>query len=119
MEAKTSFVWPDGVVVLNPVAQVYLYVTLIIDPRYLKGKYTVRFNYPLKDTGFGKFRIFVVDIFDRLENLSDGLQILSLPGCFLSSSARIVFTFITVYINGLIIRKLNVLKGDVTVSEEK
>ena len=65
MEADAAFVRADGVVELYTVSQVGLHFAFVVHPCYAECEYSVGFNQPFDDFGFFKFRMLVVDIFNR------------------------------------------------------
>ena len=60
METDTALVRTDGIVELNAVADVYLYLTLVIYPGYTECEYTIRLYDTLDDTVLFELKILVV-----------------------------------------------------------
>ena len=65
MESNAAFVRADGIVELYAVAQVYLYVAVIVYPGYFEGNDSVGFDKPLDQFGFFELGVLVVYLFDR------------------------------------------------------
>ena len=75
METQTALVGTDGVVELDTVAGVHLYLSFIIDPRNAEGENTVGFDDALDDLRRFEFRMFVIHVLNGLENLLYSLQV--------------------------------------------
>ena len=65
VESNAAFVRADGIVELYAVAQVYLYVAVIVYPGYFEGNDSVGFDKPLDQFGFFELGVLVVYLFDR------------------------------------------------------
>ena len=65
METQTSFIRADRAVELYPITDIYLYISLIVDPRNTEHVDTLGFYDALNDLCFFKLGMLVVDILDR------------------------------------------------------
>ena len=64
MKPYSTFVRSYGIIKLNAVSEIYLYATFIINPRYAKSKYSVRFYKTFYYFCFFKFGMSVINIFN-------------------------------------------------------
>ena len=80
MEAQATFVRANGIVVLDAIAHVGLYVALVVNPVDAELNDTVGDAQPLNEIGAVKLRMFVVLFLDGTKYLADGLDILGLVG---------------------------------------
>ncbi|OPZ54711.1 MAG: hypothetical protein BWY89_01544 [Bacteroidetes bacterium ADurb.BinA012] len=101
METNTTLVWPNGSVILYPVTNVDVDITLIIHPGHLEGENTVRLNQPLKNTCLCKSRVLIVHILDRFKDLLDCLMILGFAGMLLLKVSQNLFYFHFIVFYGL------------------
>ena len=76
MEAHAAFVRADGVVELHAVAEVYVRVAAVVNPRHLEGKDAVGFYEPLDEAHALKLGMLVIDVFNREEHFAHCLQVL-------------------------------------------
>jgi len=67
MEAQTALVRTDGTVELHTVADVHLYLALVVDPGHTEGDDALRFHDALHDFCLLKLRMLVIYVFDRLQ----------------------------------------------------
>ena len=70
VEPQSALVWANGAIELHTVANVHLYLTLVIDPGHTEGDDTFGLNDTLDDLGLLKFRMLVVNVLNRLQHLS-------------------------------------------------
>ena len=80
MEAQATFVRANGIVVLDAVPHVSLYVALVINPVDAELNDAIGDAQPLNKIGAVELRVFVVLFLDRSEHLAHGLDILGLVG---------------------------------------
>ena len=80
MVAQSPLVGANGVVVLNSVAHIGLYVSFVIDPCHAKFHQPVGDAQPFDEIGFLKFRVLVILIFNRTQYLTHCLNVLRLIG---------------------------------------
>lgn len=80
MEADTTFVRADGIVVLYTVTHIGAYVALVISPCYTELIYTIGDAEAFDEVCFVKFGVLVVLFFDGTQNLFYCLMILGLIG---------------------------------------
>ena len=78
METQSAFVRADGAVELNTVTKVRLDFSLVINPSDTESEDTVRLDHTLHDLRLFKLGVLVIHLFNRFENLLNGLQILCL-----------------------------------------
>ena len=74
MEAQTSFVGADGAVELHAVADVHLYLALVVDPGHAEGGDALGLHDALHYLGFLKLRVLVVHVLDALQDFAHSLQ---------------------------------------------
>lgn len=82
MEVDIFFVWVDGVVVLNMVIYVGLYVVFIVYLSYMELVYFVWNVKMFNQIGFVEFRMFVVFFFNGRKNFFYCLMIFWFVGEF-------------------------------------
>ena len=80
MESETAFIRTDGSVELHTVAEVGLHLSLVIYPSHAESEDTVRLDHALHYLGLLKLRVLVIHLFNRLQHLLYGLQVLCLAG---------------------------------------
>ena len=80
MEADTSLIRADGVVVLNTVTHVGLHVAFIVYPSYTELVYSVWNAKTFNQIGLVEFRMFVVFFFNGRKNFFYCLMILRFVG---------------------------------------
>ena len=80
METDTSLVRANGVVVLDTIAHVVLYLALVVDPGYAEREYAVGNAEALDKVVALKFGMFVVLILDSGYHFFYGLQVFRLVG---------------------------------------
>ena len=78
METDATLVRADGIVVLHTVTHVIVNLTLVINPRNTECENTVGDAKTLDEVITFKFGIFIIDIFNRGQNLFHCLNILRL-----------------------------------------
>jgi hypothetical protein len=64
VKAQSPFIWPYCIIELNPVADIDISLTLVINPGHLKDKNPVRFDQALNDSCRFELRILIVNLFD-------------------------------------------------------
>src|SRR3712207_8567354 len=67
METKATLIRSDGTVELHTIAYVNMNITLVIGPRHTEHDYTLRFYETLNKLCFFKFRMLIINIFDRIK----------------------------------------------------
>ncbi len=77
METQTALVGTDSAVELYAVAEVGLYLALVVYPRHTEREDTVGFYDTLDDLGLLEFGVLVVDLLDRFQYLLHCLQVLA------------------------------------------
>ena len=70
MKAQTALVRTDGTVELHAVADVHLYLALVIDPGYAEGRDAFGLHDTLYDFGLLELGMLVVDVLNRFQHLS-------------------------------------------------
>ena len=75
MEAESALVRADGAIELDPVAEVGLDLTVVVNPGHSESEYPVRLDKTLDDLSFLELGVLVVDFLDGLENFLDSLKI--------------------------------------------
>ncbi len=78
METQSAFVRADGAVELYAVADVHLHLAFVVDPGHAEGGDALGFHDALHDLCLLKFGMLVVDVLDRGQHFSHGLQELGL-----------------------------------------
>ena len=78
METETSLVGANGRVELNPVTEVGLNLSLVVNPGNPECEDTVRLDDSLYDLGLLELGMLVVNLFDGLKHLADSLEVLFL-----------------------------------------
>ena len=84
VETKTTLVRADSRVKLHTIAEVRLYLTLIVNPCYTEGKDTIRLDHALHDLCRLKLGVLIVHLFNRLQYFLNRLQVLCFPRVFRS-----------------------------------
>ena len=82
VEPQAAFIRPEGIVKLNPVTAVYMYIAFIIHPGNFKGQYPVGVHQSFNDASFFKLRVPVVYFCNRIQYFAYSLQILYLSRVF-------------------------------------
>ena len=77
MEAETACVCAESSIVLNTVADVGANFTLIVYPGHAESEDAVWFDKTFDNLGFLELGVFVVNFFNRGQNLFNSLQILA------------------------------------------
>ena len=75
MEAQTALVGTDCAVELHPVAGVHPYLSPVVNPCHLECENPVRLHKPLDNPCRLKFRVFVIDVLNGLQNFPHRLQV--------------------------------------------
>ena len=70
METQTALVWTNSTIELYPVAQIHLYLTLVVEPGYPERDNTLRLHDTFDDFGFLEFGMLVIHILNRLQHFS-------------------------------------------------
>ena len=76
METQSTLVGADGAVELYTIAQVHLYLALVVDPGNAERDDALRFNDSFYNLRFLELRMLVVDVLDRFKHFAYCLQIL-------------------------------------------
>ena len=74
METQTTFVRTNGAVELHAIAQVDLYLALVVDPRYAEGDDTFGLYDAFHNLCFFKLRMLVVHVLDGIKHFPYSLQ---------------------------------------------
>ena len=74
MEAQAALVRTNGAVELHTVADIHLYLALIVNPWHAEHVHALRLYEALDDVSFLKLGMLVVDILDRVKYFFHGLQ---------------------------------------------
>ncbi len=82
VEAETSLIRTDGTVELDTVTGVGLDLAFIVNPGDAESKDAVRLYQTFHNLGFLELGMLVVNIFNRFQNLLNGLQVLFFEGVF-------------------------------------
>ena len=82
VETNTALVGADGIVELNAVTQVGLYLTLVVYPRHTEGEDAIWFHQPFDNLCFFELGMLVVDSLDRQKDFFHCLQILGFTRMF-------------------------------------
>ena len=98
METETAFVRTDSRIELHTIAEVGLHLTLVVNPCNTESEDTIGLYHTLHNLRLFKLRMLIVNLFDRLENLLNGLQILCLARVFRSQLLHDCFDFHRNYI---------------------
>ena len=93
MEAQTALVRTDGAVELYAVAQVHLYLALVVDPGHAERDDALGFHDALYDFGLLELGVLVVDVLDRLQHFAYCLQVLQLARMFALQALHDFFNF--------------------------
>ena len=93
MKTQTAFVRTDGAIELHAVTEVGLHFALIINPCHAEGEDTIRLDHALHDLRSLKLGVLVIHLFNRLEHLLYGLQVLCLTRMFRSQTLHNVLYF--------------------------
>ena len=80
MKADASLVRPDSHAVLNPVAAIHLYLSLIVHPANTEHDDTLRFRQSFEQSLFGIVRMLLQKGRKAEEYLGNGLQVFGLGG---------------------------------------
>ena len=73
METQTALVRTDGTVELNAVADVHLYLALVIDPGHTESGDALWFYDALHDFSLLKLRMLIVHVLDRFKHFAYSL----------------------------------------------
>jgi hypothetical protein len=92
--AETTFVRANGVVVLNTITHVGLYVALIVNPCDAELANTIGDAKALDEVGLLKLRVFVVLLLNGGQYLTYGLDVLRLVG---KSLFQILYNFCCIH----------------------
>ena len=68
VETQTALIRTNGTVELYTVADVHLYLALVVDPGHTEGDDTFRLHNTLNNLCFFEFRVLVVHVLDRLQH---------------------------------------------------
>jgi len=82
METNTTFVRTNRIVELYAIAEICLNFSFIVYPSDTESKNTVWFYQSFDDFSFFKFRMLIVDVFDRKKYFLHCLKIFRLTGMF-------------------------------------
>ena len=94
---------------LNAIAHIVLNTALVVDPRYAEREYAVGHAKTLDEVIALKFRVFVVDVFNRHQYLFYCLQIFRLVG---KAATQVVDYFFCFHFNNaFIFNAANVIKN--------
>ena len=75
MKTQSPFVGPDGIIELDPVTQVYVHGSLVVGPGHFEYNYPVGLDDPFHDAGRAKMGVFIIHLFDRLQDLANSLVV--------------------------------------------
>ena len=73
VESQSTLIRADGAVELHAVAQVHLYLALVVDPGHTEGNDALGFHDALHDLRLLELGVLVIHILDALQHLSDSL----------------------------------------------
>ena len=82
VKTQTAFVWADGVVELNAVAEVGLHLAAVVGPRHAKHIDAVGLDHAFDDFCLFELGVPHIDLLDREQHLAHRLQILALARVF-------------------------------------
>ena len=77
MEAQAALIGTDGAVELNAIAEVDLYLALVVHPGHTEGDDAFGLDEALNDFGLLELGVLVVNVFDAVQHFADSLKILS------------------------------------------
>ena len=97
MEAYATLVGTDGVVELYAIAQVGLYLALVVHPSDTESKYSVGLDQALYNLGLLKLGMLVVNVFNRQEHFLDCLQVFRFTGMLSLQRGHDTFNVHTMY----------------------
>ena len=93
MEAESAFIGADGAVELHAVTDVYLHITIVVEPRHAEHHDALGFNHAFNNFCFLEFGVFVVNILNGRKNFFHCLKKFGLSWMFLFQVLDNVFNF--------------------------
>ena len=93
MESQSALIGADGTVELDAVAQVHLYLALVVNPGYAERDDALRFHDALDNFRLLELRMLVIDILNRLQHFTYCLQVLQLARMFALQALHDFFNF--------------------------